>query len=80
MNDPLTGRRAVKMKGQHKLLGMIMKNERRQQTLKEVVHEYFPQYTSVKPSKLIIDSFNLDVPKIQLKKALPKELQQFIAD
>lgn len=67
-------------KKQNELLGEIMRNERRQQPVKEILDKYFRPYRArVKPADgEIIDSFNMDISKASLKAAHPAELRKFL--
>ena len=82
MNDSLRRKKAQKYMGrrQHKLLGEIMKNEKRQQSVRDILDKYFRAYrTRVKPKdEEILDSFNMDVNKASLKASHPAELRRFI--
>jgi len=81
MNDPLRVKRARKYMGenQHRLLGLIMKNERRQQSVKEILETYFDDYRKKRASKVdIIDSYNMDTNKKDFRAAHPAELRRFV--
>lgn len=81
MSDVLRSR---KYKGknfkQHNLLGEIMRNERRQQPVKEIVHKYFKDFERVKVlDNEIIDSYNMDINRVSLREAHPAELRDYLA-
>lgn len=79
MNDVLKGKkgRPTMGKGQHPLLGQILKLEGRI-TLKKIISEFFPFYKNVKKLEKPLDSFNMDIPKSHLRNAHPKELVKFL--
>jgi len=81
MFDVLKGKKAKKYMGKtpHNMLSDIMRSERRQQSVKEVIETHFDIYRGKKPNdNEIIDSFNMDVSKKTIKEAHPAELRKFL--
>lgn len=81
MFDVLRTKKAARYMGSqpHVLLSQIMRNERRQQSVKEILEKYFNQYRGRKPADdEIIDSYNMDVSKKTIRDAHPAELRKFL--
>ena len=81
MYDPLSTKGKKFMgKKQHEILGLIMKNETRQQSVKEILDNYFREYRAHrKPADdQILDSYNMDISIASLKSAHPAELRKFL--
>ncbi len=79
MADPLRSRKVKNMKGkQHEILGKIIKNEHRQQPVREIIEEYFTHFKKKVSNEKIIDNYNMDLTRKQLKNAHPKELARFL--
>lgn len=80
MSDPLYTKRAKKYLGakRHQLLGNIMKREKLQQPLEEILLEYFPGFHKKPKEEHIIDTYNMDYSKKQLRNAHSDELKYLV--
>jgi hypothetical protein len=82
MYDELTTPKARKYLGKRLpgILSLIIKNEKRKQSVKEILHKYFVDYR--KSHNLaksdIIDTFNMDIRVSSLRDAHPRELRKFL--
>jgi hypothetical protein len=82
MNDRLRSRKAQKYMGkkQHELLGDIIRNERRQQSVKEILDKHFRAFKQrVKPKgDEILDSYNMDVNRASFRAAHQAEFRKYV--
>lgn len=81
MGDVFRERKYEKYLGKkpNKLLGDIMREERRQQSVKSVLVKHFKMYTKKNPGKdEILDTFNMDINKQTLKELHPPELKKYV--